>query len=189
MALELAKKGYTVLACDLNMKGLLKLSQISKKLGLAENLFLFACTAEKLPVKIKTADVVIANAILEHLPKEKEAIREIDRVSKQKSYGFITIPLKLKYLWPFLWPVNIIHDKRIGHLRRYDKKSLLKKFGPYNFKIKKVFYTGHLVKVIGVLIQSVTRIHGLDGLLEDIDQFGENKAYGASNIIVVLSRS
>ena len=188
MAVEMAKESLITIACDLSIKELIKLKGVVEKKHLEKNLFLVCCSAENLPFKNKIADYLVSNAVLEHLPKEKRAIQEISRVCKSKSGLMITVPLNLKYVLPFFWPLNIIHDKKIGHLRRYSKKILEKKFGRCNFKIKKVFYTGHFIKVLGVLLQIFLKIYRLDKLLEDFDQKAENKKYGASNICVIFER-
>lgn len=188
MAIELAKRGNIVLACDLNLRGLIKLKKISEKLNLDKNLFLFACSAEELPIKSSLVDVFILNAVLEHLPKEELAIKEINRICKSKAYGFVSVPLCLKYIWPFFWPINIVHDKKIGHLRRYDEKDLKKKFATYGFKIKRIFYTGHFLKVLGVLTQIIIKSHKFDKFLENVDRKKENKKYGASNVVIIIKR-
>jgi len=188
IAVEMARKGLKVIACDLSIKELIKLKGIIEEKHLEKNLFLVCCSAEALPLKNKMADYLVSNAILEHLPKEKEAIQEISRVCKSKSGLMVTVPLSLKYVLPFFWPVNIIYDKRIGHLRRYNEKILEKKFGCYGFKIKRVFYTGHFVKVLGFLITMIFRTDRLDGLLERLDQESENREYGASNICAIFKR-
>jgi len=188
IAVEMARKGLKVIACDLTLKELVKLESVIKKEHLERNLFLVCCSAEDLPFKNNIADYLTSNAVLEHLPKEKRAIQEISRDCICKSGLMITVPLSLKYVLPLFWPVNIIHDRRIGHLRRYNDKIMKKKFGRYGFKIKKVFYTGHFIKVLGVLLQIFFKTHRLDKLLEDFDQRAENKKHGASNICVIFER-
>lgn len=188
MALELASRGATVLACDLNLSALKRINEVAKKNRPKGELVLFACSAEWLPVKADKIDLIISNAVLEHLPDEARAVREIDRTANEQSACFVTVPLKLKHVWPFFWPINMIHDKRIGHLRRYDEASLAKLFGPAGFRIDKTFYTGHLVKVLGVVLQKVFRTNHYDSYLELIDRNRETSKYGASNIISILSR-
>ena len=191
MAIEVAKRGLKVIACDLTLKELIKLKNVVQREHLENNLFLTCCSAEYLPFKSGIANYLVSNAVLEHLPKEKKAISEISRVCKEKSGLMIAVPLKLRCVWPFFWPVNIIHDKRIGHLRRYDYKDLKNKFEKYGFKIKRAFYTGHLIKVLGVLATTIFKIRasGFDRLLENIDQKRENKKYGASNICAIYFRT
>lgn len=186
MAIELAKRGNVVLACDLNLKGLVKLKKVSERLNLTKNLLLFVCSAEELPIKSDTVDVFISNAVLEHIPKEKKAIKEVRRICKKTAYGFVTVPLDLEYICPPLWLINIIHDKRIGHLRRYSRESLRDKFHGWN--LVKVYYTGHFKKVVKVLVNNMLAKLFDDRQIEREDELRENQKWGASNICVIFSR-
>src|SRR3989344_2898266 len=184
MAIEMAKKGLNVVACDLSPTSINNLKKIKKKVKL-ENLKLVLCYAEDIPLPSNSVDYISANAILEHIPDENKAIIEWMRILKKGGRLYITVPLKFKYIWPFFWPVNYIHDRRIGHLRRYDLNDLQDKF---NLTVKKVFYTGHLIKVFGVLTGMIFRSANFEELLEKIDKKYENNAYGASNISVVFEK-
>lgn len=82
----------------------------------------------------------------------------------------------------------MIHDSNIGHLNRYDLESLEAKFG---LTAVKVYYTGHVLKVIWVLVSRLIigesrKSLSLDFLFEEIDKKFEDKKYGASNMIVVF---
>lgn len=182
IAIELAKYGVNVIACDLSPQAIKNLKRYKKKLEL-KNLAPICCNAEELPLKDKSVDYVVANALLEHLPNEQKAINEWKRVLKENGRMFITVPLSLKFVWPFLWPINILYDKRLGHLRRYDRESLKKKF---KLKPIKFFYTGRLMKVIGVLIAMLFKTHSFDEFLERQDQRSQNRQYGANNITVIF---
>lgn len=188
MAIELAKKGFTVLACDITFKSLVHLRSTIKRLHLQDKILLVCCSAEQLPFKKGIAAVFISNAILEHLQAEKAAVAEISRVCRSKSYIFLAVPLKLKYIWPFFWPVNLIHDKRIGHLRRYDAGYITYLFERYGFKLNKVFYTGHLLKVFLAILNIFLRFRLLDEYAEKLDSRLTDFKYGASNVVAVLSR-
>ena len=189
IAVEMAKRGLKVIACDLTLKELVKLKDVVKKEHLENNLFLVCCSAEELPFKNKIANYLVSNAVLEHLPREKEAITEIGRVSKDKNEVMITVPLKLKYVLPIFWLPTCIHDKRIGHLRKYDEKVLLNKFGRLGYKIKKVYYPGHFEKGL-IASLSVLGLHKekWDKWCELCDREKENKKYGAGNICVIFER-
>lgn len=184
VAIEMAKLGMNVIACDLSPQAIKNLKKYQKELSL-RNLELIVCNAEKIPLKDNTVDYILANAILEHMPNEKETIREWKRILKPEGKMFITVPLKFRFIWPFLWLVNFIYDKRLGHLRRYDLESLKNKF---NLKTVKIFYTGHFIKVVGVLISILLKTHRFDKQLEIIDQKKENRRYGANNIAVIFKK-
>ena len=183
-AIEMAKKGLNVVACDLSPTSINNLNKVKKKMKL-KNLKLILCYAEKIPLPSNSIDYISANAILEHIPDEQKAIKEWLRLLKKGGRLYITVPLKFKYIWPFFWPINFIYDRRIGHLRRYDLSDLQKKF---NLKVRKVFYTGHLIKVIGTIIKVIYPSVKLEELLEHIDDRYIDKVYGASNISVIFEK-
>jgi ubiquinone/menaquinone biosynthesis C-methylase UbiE len=184
VAIEMAKMGIKVTACDITKESLRFIERYKKILSL-KNLDLINCSADKIPLRNNSVNYVVANAILEHLVYEKKAIKEWKRILKPKGKMFLTVPIKYKYLWPFFWPLNYIHDKRIGHLRRYDLETIKEKFG---MKIEKVYYSGHLIKMIGLLISIFYKNNKLDALLERTDSKFNNIPWGASNIIVVLRK-
>ena len=175
IAVEMAKMGLEVIACDLTLQSLVRLRDVIKKERLEENLFLICCSAEDLPIKEKTADYLVVNAVLEHLPNENKAIEEIDRVCKKNAQLMITVPLSYRYLNPLFIPINYIHDKKIGHLRRYDFETLRKKFEKIGFEVANVFYTGHFLKTIGVIFSILLKIHRWDKKFEEWDYKKINK--------------
>lgn len=185
-ALKLAQKGYDVIALDFTFETLIQLREKAKHLKVDKKIHLVCADATQLPLKNKKVDVVIANAILEHIHKEKTAIKEMDRVCKKNAGLMVVVPLAYKYLWPFFIPVNYYHDKDIGHLRRYSEKDFQKKFK--SWKIKQIYYTGHLIKVTLFLVAYVFKWRSLDKPAEKSDEFFMNRPYGASNISVFLTK-
>lgn len=184
VAVELARRGVNVIACDLSPQAIKNLETYKKKLGLT-NLRLIICNAEELPLNDESVDYLVANALLEHLPNERKAISQWKRVLKKDGKMLITVPLSFRYIWPFLWPINYFYDKRLGHLRRYDEGSLKKKF---KLKAIKTFYTGHLLKVLGLALSMLFGTHAFDGLLERLDAKSSHIAYGANNITVIFQK-
>lgn len=184
IAIEMARLGLKVIACDLSPEAIKNLEKYKKQFKL-KNLKLMVCKAEKLPLKGGSVDFVTANAILEHIPDELEAVNEWKRVLKKKGKLFIAVPLKFRYIWPFLWIPNYLHDKNIGHLRRYDLNTLRDIF---RLKIIAYFYTGHLVKLIPIIISKLFNNHASDEFFEKKDIKKEKKLYGANNIIVIFEK-
>ena len=82
--------------------------------------------SESLPIKDNCADGMVANAILEHLPNEKMAIESITKILRAAL--MLAMPLSFRYIFPLLLPINLIHDRRIGHLRRYNREEILNNF-------------------------------------------------------------
>lgn len=185
IAIELAKRGYKVIATDLTLKSLLRLKKISEKMGISNKIQLVCCVSENLPIKSSIADYLVMNAVLEHIPKEKESIDEINRVCKTGAGLMITVPLNFKYIHPLLVPINKFHDRRIGHLRRYDEEDLTQKFK--GWKAEKVFYTGHFKKVVYVILNMFIKMD--IAKVEEEDRKIEHEKQDASNICMIFTKS
>lgn len=186
--IEFAKLGMSCIGCDLSFEGVTKAKIFSELQNVSDRTFWVVCSAEELPFKDNKFEYLCCNAVLEHLPNDKKAIDDFGRITKSNAKIYITVPLKFLYIWPFLVPLNFYHDKRIGHLRRYDKESLEQLFENINFKVKNVYYTGHLFKVLGVIVSYIIKSKKFDIIIEDIDAKAHRKRYGASNIGILFSR-
>jgi len=185
VAIEMAKRGLNVTASDLSIVAIKNLKKYRQQFSL-KNLNIIKCPAEKIPLADNSFDYIIANAILEHIFDENKAINEWLRLLKPNGQILVTIPLMYRYIWPFLWPINYIHDKRIGHLRRYNSTSLQSKF---HLDLMHVFYTGHLVKVIGAAINAIFPLPKLVEYCEIKDDYKQKIAYGANNIVVIMKKT
>jgi SAM-dependent methyltransferase len=75
-------------------------------------------TAEHLPVEAGSADIAIASDVIEHLPDDIAAVREMTRVLRPGGVGLITVPAN-----PWLMGA---HDRALGHYRRYTEEGLLR---------------------------------------------------------------
>lgn len=184
LAVWAALWGLQVLAYDLNFKSLSRLAVFKKQLKLT-NLYLTCGDAQEMGIKDELADVIAINAVLEHLPQETEAVREITRIAKRKARLMVTVPLAYRYIFPLFLSLNFIHDKRIGHLRRYDPLSIKTKFG--DWKTIKIIYTGHLNKVVKTIINIFVKIFDEEDM-EAVDKTSEDKIYAASNLITFLEK-
>ena len=185
MAIELAKRGAYVIATDLSLRSVIRLRRIADGLGLADRVLSVCSTAEVLPIRTKCVSALISNAVLEHIQDESLALLEINRVSEEGGNLMLAVPLAYRYLNPLLIPLNWIHDKRIGHLRRYDQGSISGKFG--DWVIKKTYYTGHTLKVFKTIINFVHPIFDLERVEAQDCYLIDDKWY-ASNIICFLTR-
>lgn len=186
MAIELARRGFTVIATDLTMQELVRLQTLSVKLNIAKQMLFVCCTSESLPVASGVADGLVANAILEHLPKEREAIAEIRRVIKRGACIMVAMPIAFWYLFPLFWPLNWIHDRKIGHLRRYTRGTILRKF--VGFSEIATYYTGGMVKVVCAALYLLTKYTPLLTFGEWADRASESLPYGASNVVSILKK-
>lgn len=186
MAIELAMRGYHVIATDLTMSELTRLQKISVTLGLSANIEIVCCSSESLPIKNNVADGLAANAILEHLPNDERAISEIERVVKRGACVMVAVPIAFRYLLPLFWPLNWLHDKRIGHLRRYTRGQILNKF--VGFQECTTYYTGGAVKVLCSILYLATKYKPLLEFGERIDEMIETLPYSSSNVVSILKK-
>ena len=185
MTLELAKRGAFVVAIDLSMRSLVRLKVIATQLNLNNRILCVCSTAEVLPIQAGAASTFISNAVLEHLPDELSAISEMNRTTVNDAYLMLTVPLSYRFLNPILMPLNWIHDKQIGHLRRYDENSIFKKFNEWS--ILRTYFTGHTLKVIKTIVNMVYPIFDLKRI-EQIDELCSSNKYWASNVICFLKK-
>ncbi|GAB4457082.1 MAG: hypothetical protein OHK0036_20750 [Bacteroidia bacterium] len=102
-------------------------------------------SADYLPIKSSSADMVFSSEMLEHLPEDifNNTIIEFKRISKR--YIFLTFPNDENI------KKNFVHCSNCGfefnksyHLRTLNKKIIEKLFPDYS--IKHSFYTGSLIR-------------------------------------------
>lgn len=185
MAISLAILGAKVVACDLTIRNLVAMKKFAKTLGLEHNMSFVCCSADKLPFKESVFDYFILNSVLEHIPKEKEAIRGITRLLKKGGGLMITVPVRYRYIFPLLLPLNFFHDRTIGHLRRYDMGSIRRKFP--DFSIKRMYFTGHILKVVKVVINLFAKIYD-EETIEEKDSKKDDQIMWSSNLIAFLNK-
>ncbi|HLD25141.1 MAG TPA: methyltransferase domain-containing protein [Patescibacteria group bacterium] len=186
IAIELAKRGFRIIATDLTVQELATLRRVIKNLKLGDRILLVGASSESLPIRSGVADGMVANAILEHLPNEREAIQEMTRVLKPRAPLMLAMPLDLRYVWPFLWPVNIAHDRKIGHLRRYTRGKIRERFRDF-YEIT-TYYTGSVIKICCMVMKMITKRSWWDETGERLDALFSHHAYGASNIVSILQK-
>lgn len=183
MSIGLAKAGAKVIATDLTLTNLVTLKRLVKRLGLGNNLSFVCCSVDQLPFKSEAFDYFVINAVLEHIPREMEAIGEIKRTLKKRGGLMITVPVKYKYIFPPLLPINLFHDYNIGHLRRYDEVSLKNKFR--GFQLIRTYFTGHPRKVIKVIINMIIKLFD-EKVIEEEDAKRSGIKMWSSNLIAFL---
>lgn len=150
--IEAAKKGIRSIGIDLSLIGIQHAKKFATQQG-AESLCNFVVSsAEALPFKNESFSKISSIAVLEHITDDKQAIAEIARVAKPNGKIFINVPNTYQRMFPLLWLPYKIHDKKIGHLRHYQAENLVEKFSKFGLILKNLQYTGHLIKVLQVLL-------------------------------------
>lgn len=82
----------------------------------AKGLRAYLGTAEKLPFKDNSFDLVVAWDVMEHIPDDRRAFAEVTRVLKSGGHFLFSVPLREEYFGPW--------DIAVEHLRRYEVAEL-----------------------------------------------------------------
>jgi SAM-dependent methyltransferase len=103
------------------------------------------CTCpEDLGLVSNSFDAIVAGDILQMVPDDRKALRELRRVLKDGGLLCLTAPA-----YPFLWGED---DEARGHHRRYTASELRRKLNNCGFEISRVSYlvaTGFLPSIVG----------------------------------------
>lgn len=78
----------------------------------------------------KKFDLLIASEIMEHLPRDFEALKNMGKMAKKYLLIYTLVGRMRKF------------EKTVGHVRNYQEKDLVKKIEKAGFKIKKIVRWG-----------------------------------------------
>lgn len=179
LSVHFAKKGFEVTACDISDKSVELAKTFAKQAKV--NMHVKQCDVTHLPFKDHSFDYAIAGAILEHLEDEETALKEWARVLKPGGRIFIVTPVRQRHVFPLWWVLNWFHDRRLGHVRRYDTKRY-ESFQKYGLFVYKTLFTGHTPKVILTILYMLLKKKQLQLFAERIDELFVHMEYDANNI-------
>lgn len=117
---------------------------------LPELKFVYLDAQKKFPFKSNTFDKVIFTDVLEHLPNEKIALGEINRVLKASGNLIISVPKKR---WFNLFS-PITHFQ---HVREYNEHTITKALKESNFKIDSLMVGGNILNLIGLWLHLILK--------------------------------
>jgi SAM-dependent methyltransferase len=155
--IEAARSGSFAIGCDLSLDGLVVARRLAVEAGIGDRTLWVCCSAERLPFASSWFDSAVAIAVLEHVPDDSAALAEIARVVKPGGCAWITVPHALRNINRVFRPANRRHDRRLGHLRRYEAESLSESGRPLGLEARDVQFTGHAVKALQLASSKVLR--------------------------------
>lgn len=107
--------------------------------------------AQNMPFKSRSFKKVILTEVLEHIPNDKKALSEIQRVLKPGGFLVLTVPsIDFPFLWdPINWILQNLFNTHISgtgffagiwarHIRLYKKQKLEKLIKDAGFKVEEV---------------------------------------------------
>jgi ubiquinone/menaquinone biosynthesis C-methylase UbiE/uncharacterized protein YbaR (Trm112 family) len=145
--IEAARAGQAAVGCDLSLEGLAKARRFAVAEGVAERTLWICCSAEKLPLATASFASSLAVAVIEHVPDDTAALAELARVLEPGGLAWVTVPHALRNVWPGFRGANRRHDRRLGHLRRYEAEALAERASSVGLEVVDAQFTGHPVKV------------------------------------------
>jgi len=86
--------------------------------------------AEAIPIADRSAEVVVATDVIEHLDDDLAALREFHRVLKPGGRALVTVPA-----YEFLWSE---HDDAMMHRRRYTRGLLRRRAETAGFEVERI---------------------------------------------------
>ncbi|MDO9229162.1 MAG: class I SAM-dependent methyltransferase [Syntrophales bacterium] len=110
--------------------------------------------ATHLPFKAGSFSQVICSEVLEHLPEDRPALRDIASVMKPAGSLILTFPHRRFYF--------SVDDRFVNHFRRYELNEMeanLKKVGLETVEVRKVL--GPLEKITMLMVISLISVFGL----------------------------
>ena len=116
VALELAARGFPVLACDLDTGRLRRLAARSRERGLASRVHLFCADAQALPLAAGCLAGAACGEVLEHLAQDRDTLAALRASLTPEAPLVLSVPAGPRRLGPV--------DRAIGHHRRYDEAGL-----------------------------------------------------------------
>jgi SAM-dependent methyltransferase len=149
--IEAARAGEAAIGCDLSLEGLAAARRSAAAEGVSERTLWVCCSAERLPLASGAFASALAIAVLEHVPDDAAALSELARVLRPGGRAWATVPHALRYVSPLLRPANRRHDRKLGHLRRYEAEELVEAGRTVGLVPEDVQFTGHPIKVAQLL--------------------------------------
>lgn len=149
--IEAARTGADAVGCDLSPTGVAAARRRAVAEGVDESTLWICCSAERLPLAAATFSSALAIAVLEHVPDDIAMLSELARVLRPGGKAWVTVPHALRHIAAWFRIPNRLHDRRLGHLRRYDAEELIAAAESVGLVVDDVQFTGHPVKVLQLL--------------------------------------
>lgn len=185
----IAKNGIRTTGLDISEK-VIRICKESSKILNIKHLTNFV-NADFLQYKTrKKFDLIICYEVIEHIKDDKKSLQKIRSLLKEKGICILSVPSSNSLLFRLGYTKEF--DKTAGHLRRYNKQSIINLCKKANLNIIEVIKVEGPVRDAIFLLKPLNQtIKFIKFYLSDIINFIDSifaKIFGESRIIVVLQK-
>lgn len=185
----LANKGYDVLGIDISGKAISDCKKSTEYLKLQNAKFQIVDFPNKSP-RVKF-DLVIFTEVIEHLKDDKLALRKISNLLNEDGILILSTPSKNAPLHKL--GLTEKFDKDVGHLRRYDLKSLEKMCEETGLRILEAKKTEGLLRNFLFINSAAGKsVRFIKSFISDFVTLTDNillMFFGESNFIIVARKN
>lgn len=186
----LAKRGAKVAGIDISEKAISSCKQSANKLLLRRQTS-FEVMNFPYETPRRKFDYVLLIEVIEHLRDDDLTLKKVFLLLKDGGIAIITTPSKNAPLYK-LGLANKF-DKRVGHLRRYDTKELVKKCEKNGFQVIDLKKKEGLIRnflfinpIAGKFIRVINKLN-LSNFVTIVDNFSK-RLFGESDIFIIARK-
>ena len=151
--IEVARRGVDATGCDLSLAGVAQAQRFAAAEHVESRAAFVVCAAEALPFADCAFGSASAVAVLEHLDDDAAAAAELARVVRPGGLVWITVPNAYRHIPLPLWPIYLVHDRRLGHKRHYDERRLVGLLAGAGLEHVRTEYSAHPVKLVQFAVE------------------------------------
>lgn len=189
ISLFLAEHGYKVVGIDISQKAVEASIQSAKELDLETKVSFFNTGFKKFDYT-KKFDIAICLEVIEHYKEDERLLIKVHDLLKKNGLLILSTPLKTA-------PLNKLRlvtsfDKRVGHLRRYDRDEITTIITNSGFKVEKLIETEGIVRnslyvfpLLGLVVRFIRGV--ITDIVTKIDDIS-GEFFGYSDLIVVARK-
>ena len=154
--------GFTVIAAgsagsygvgtDISEVACARARDYATQCGVSSRVHLVTCSATHLPFRSSAFSKVISNAVLEHVEDDDAALDELGRVASDSGRVLVCVPNSYMFMaWP-LAVLNLVNDRRVGHLRHYASTDLIARGARRGLRAIDVTFHAHVIKIVQTVL-------------------------------------